>query len=273
MYSRGFFLSGGDIEATEGENCWCKINSGSCFLRNKGKNFLREETLQMRTDLEKPQGNGWEQSSNFVRQQSAEEVIKRRKPSDSPKRKPSRNSSRKLPGDRDKMFLIAGIVGILLVIILIFTAGKSWQRRTDTKEIELLSQQNQAMQTKIQELEKSNTELQNTVASIDKGTQSSNNKGTTSGAGQNHVLQTAYNMREEASVDSDVLAEVDEGTTVKIIKMQDADWAQVEYNGITGYMKCGDELTSIDTGSKGSSGKTSSEDDSSDDSADQDAEE
>ncbi len=213
----------------------------------------------MRTDLEKPRGNGWEQSSNFVRQQSAEEVIKRRKPSDSSKKRPSRNSSQKFSGDRDKMFLIAGIVGVFLVIILIFTAGKSWQRRTDKKEIELLSQQNQEMQTKIQELEKSNTELQNTVASIDKKETTSENKGT-SAAGENHVLQTAYNMREEPSVDSDVLAEVDEGATVKIIKMQDADWAQVEYNGVIGYMKCGDELPGIGSGSTGSSGNNSPED-------------
>ncbi len=205
----------------------------------------------MRTDLEKPRGNGWEQSSNFVRQQSAEEVIKRRRPSDSSRKRTGRGPAPKPGGDRDKIFLAAGLVGILLVIILIFTAGKSWQRRTDKEEIELLSQQNQEMQTRIQDLEKANTELQNTVASIDEKTPSSGNNGT-SASGSTHVLQTAYNMREEPNVDSDVLAEVDEGSSVKIIKMQDKDWAQVEYNGVTGYMKCGDELTTTGSGSKNS---------------------
>lgn len=204
----------------------------------------------MRTDLEKPKGNGWEQSSNFVRQQSAEEVIKRRSTNNSSRKKTDRNRTSQSKADRDRMFLIVGIVAVVLVIILIFTAGKSWQRRTDKKEIELLSQSNAELQTKVQDLEKSNAELQNTVASIEKEPESSADS-TGSAGGTDHVLQTAYNFREEPNVDSDVLAELDEGTTVKIIKMQDADWAQVEYNGQTGYIKCGDEMT--DSGSTGAS--------------------
>lgn len=214
----------------------------------------------MRTDLEKPKGNGWEQSSNFVRQQSAEEVIKRRSASDSSRKKTDRSRTSKTKVDRDRMFLIVGIVAVVLVVILIFTAGKSWQRRTDKKEIELLSQSNAELQAKVQNLEKSNAELQNTVASIEKEPENiSGETGTASG--QNHVLQTAYNFREEPNVDSDVLAELDEGTTVKIIKMQDADWAQVQYNGQTGYIKCGDELT--DSGSTGTSGTNENKEESS----------
>lgn len=201
----------------------------------------------MKTDLDKSQENGWERSSNFVRQQSAEEVIKRRSEGDSAKRKADRTRNSKAKRDRDRNILIIGVIAVVLVIILIFSGGKSWQRRIDKKEIDTLSQKNSELQTQVQNLEKEKAELEKSLSSVQK--ESQNTTGTTgSVSGKTHVLQTAYNFRSEASVDSDVLDELDEGVSVTILKEMSDGWVQVQYNGQTGYLKCADELTS-DSGS------------------------
>lgn len=215
----------------------------------------------MRTDLEKSQENGWERSSNFVRQQSAEEVMNRRAERDSAKRRTDRNRSSKNGLDRDKKILIIGGVAVLLVIILIFSAGKSWQRRTDKKEIETLSQLNQELKTQVSDLKKSNEELQDTISSLQTEPKSTvDTTGTENGT--SHVLQTAYNFREEANVDSDVIGELDEGTTVKILKVMSDNWVQAEYNGQTGYLKCGDELTGSSSQGSNTEGSGNSNEDS-----------
>lgn len=205
-------------------------------------NNKREENLQMRTDLEKSQENGWERSSNFVRQQSAEEVMNRRTKSSSAKRKTDGKRPSKSGLDRDKKILIIGAVTVLLVIILIFSAGKSWQRRTDKKEIDTLSRLNAELKAQVADLEKDNTELQKTVSSMKTETQSTGNS-TGKTSGKTHVLQTAYNFRAEPNVDADIVLELDEGASVTIVKELDDGWVQAQYNGESGYLKCGDELT------------------------------
>lgn len=196
----------------------------------------------MRTDLEKSQENGWERSSNFVRQQSAEEVMNRRTKSSSAKRKTDGKRPSKSGLDRDKKILIIGAVTVLLVIILIFSAGKSWQRRTDKKEIDTLSRLNAELKAQVADLEKDNTELQKTVSSMKTETQSTGNS-TGKTSGKTHVLQTAYNFRAEPNVDADIVLELDEGASVTIVKELDDGWVQAQYNGESGYLKCGDELT------------------------------
>lgn len=198
----------------------------------------------MKTDMDRSQGNGWEGTGNFVRQQDAEEVITRRSGSDAQRRRTERaRAAAKEKQDRDRKILIIGGVSILLLIILIFSAGRSWQRRVDKKEINRLNQSNADLQTQLQDLQKSNADLQDTIASLDTKPESTTGSGTSAASGNSHVLQTAYNFREEASVDSDVLAELDEGTTVTIIKVLDDGWVQAKYDNQTGYLKCGDELT------------------------------
>lgn len=193
----------------------------------------------MRTDLEK-QSNGWERSSDYVSRQDAEEVITK---TAAQKRKEERNRSAKAKRDRDRKILIIAGVSVLLVVILIFSAGKAWQRRVDKKEIDRLTTSNNDLQTQIQDLQKSNAELQNTISSLETQTQSSSNNTTAPANGTTHVLQTGYNFREEPNTDADVLAELDEGVSVTIVSVQDDGWVQAQYNGQTGYLKCGDELS------------------------------
>lgn len=220
----------------------------------------------MRTDLEKSQENGWERSSNFVRQQSAEEVVNKRTKSSSARRKTDGKRPSKNGLDRDKKILIIGVVAVLLVIILIFSAGKSWQRRTDKKEIDTLSRLNAELKAQVADLEKDNTELQKTVSSMKTETQSTGNS-TGKTSGKTHVLQTAYNFRAEPNVDSDVVLELDEGTTVTIVKELEDGWVQAQCNGENGYLKCGDELTGSSNSQNGNTtGNTGSDADSNEDS-------
>ena len=140
------------------------------------------------------------------------------------------------------------IVGasVLAVIILLVSAGRGWQRMVDKKEITRLNESIADLQTKLQDLQKDNDDLESQIASL--STKSNNNTGDVkTEEGTLHQLQTAYNFREEASVDSDVLAELDEGTTVTIVKVLDDGWVQVKYNDQTGYLKCADELTGTTT--------------------------
>lgn len=227
----------------------------------------------MRTDLEKSQENGWERSSNFVRQQSAEEVMNKRTGSSSARKKPDRKRSSKSGLDRDKKILIIGAVTVLLVIILIFSAGKSWQRRTDKKEIDTLSQLNAELKAQVADLEKDNTELQKTVSSMKTEPQNTENS-TESTSGKTHVLQTAYNFRAEPNVDAEIVLELDEGATVTIVKELEDGWVQAQCNGENGYLKCGDELTGSSNSQNGNdAGNADSDADSNEDSnADQDDE-
>ena len=177
----------------------------------------------MKTDMENFQEDGWEEDEDFVRKPRI--------------RKPAARQT-----DIDYKPLIIGGVSLLLVIILIFSAGRGWQRRADKKEITRLNESNADLQTKLQDLQKSNADLESQIASLKTTTGNSTSNTKTTETGTTHQLQTAYNFREEASVDSDVLAELDEGTTVTIVKVVDDGWVQVKYNGQTGYLKCADEL-------------------------------
>lgn len=210
----------------------------------------------MKTDLDNAKGTGWERSSNFVRQQSAEEVITRKADGDSAKRKTDRAKSAKAKRNRDRNILIIGAVAVVLVIVLIFSGGKSWQRRIDKKEIDTLSQKNAELQSQVQSLEQEKTELQNSLTSVQKQPENttSTSKNT---SGTTHVLQTTYNFRSEPSVDSDVLDELDEGVSVTIVKEMSDGWVQVQYNGQTGYLKCADELTSAGGSESGNTQGTS----------------
>ena len=223
----------------------------------------------MKTDLEKSQDNVWERSGSFVRDQGAEEVITpRRRESDAQKRRTgrSRATAAKNKQDRDRKILIIGAVSILLVVILIFSAGKSWQRRVDKKEINRLNQSNADLQTQIQDLQKSNSDLQATIASLKtQQTTTSASAADSSANGTTHVLQTGYNFRAEASTDSEIVMELEEGTSVKIIKVMTDGWVQAEYEGETGYLKCGDELTTSGTNSTTSGNTTSDPESSGDD--------
>ena len=225
----------------------------------------------MKTDMDRSKGNGWEGTGNFVRQQGAEEVITRRSDSEAQRRRTERTrAAAKARQDRDRKILIIGGVSILLVIILIFSAGRSWQRRVDKKEINRLNQSNADLQTQIQDLQKSNADLQSTIASLKTKTEDSATTKTVA-SGTKHELQTAYNFRAEASVDSEVLAELDEGTTVTIVKVLDDGWVQVKYDNQTGYLKCGDELS--ETAANTTSGDTSPADSTEDTSAAEEYEE
>lgn len=140
------------------------------------------------------------------------------------------------------------IVGasVLAVIILLVSAGRGWQRMVDKKEITRLNESIADLQTKLQDLQKDNDDLESQIASL--STKSNNNTGDVKTEGGTlHQLQTAYNFRGEASVDSDILAELDEGTTVTIVKVLDDGWVQAKYNDQTGYLKCADELTGTTT--------------------------
>lgn len=213
----------------------------------------------MKTDMDRSQGNGWEGTGNFVRQQDAEEVITRRS-SDAQKRRTERTrAAAKAKQDRDRKILIIGGVSILLIVILIFSAGRSWQRRVDKKEINRLNQSNADLQTQIQDLQKSNADLQDTIASLETEPKAPANN-TTAASGTTHQLQTAYNFREEASVDSEVLAELDEGTTVTIVKVLSDGWVQAKYDNQTGYLKCGDELTATTSSDAAAEGSETSSD-------------
>ena len=220
----------------------------------------------MKTDLERSQDNLREKSGSFVRDQSAEEVItpRRKTTGDAPRRRTierDRTPKKKQGPDRDtKILLIAG-VSILLVVILIFSAGKSWQRRVDKKEINRLTQSNADLQTQLQDLQKSNSDLQDTIASLqttqEPAADTNTNEADSSLNGTTHELQTGYNFRAEANTDSEVLLELEEGTSVTIVKVLSDGWVQAEYDGETGYLKCGDELTTSGTSDTSASGTES----------------
>lgn len=177
----------------------------------------------MRSNMDNFQDDGWEEEDAVVRRPRA-------------KKTPSRR-----PEVDYKPLLIIG-AAVLLVFILIFSLGRGWQRRVDKKEIDQLNESNAILQTKIQNLEKNNKELQSQVDSFSTKQESTTENVTTT-EGTTHTLQTGYNFRAEASVDSDILAELDEGTTVTIVKVVGDGWVQVRYENQTGYLKCADELS------------------------------
>ena len=220
----------------------------------------------MKTDLEKSKDNVRERSGGFLSDSSAEEVITpRKRESDTQRKRTERNrtAAARNKQDRDRKILIIGAVSILLVVILIFSAGKSWQRRVDKKEITRLNQSNADLQTQIQDLQKSNSDLQATISSLKTPqTTTTTSSADSSANGTTHVLQTGYNFRAEANTDSDIVMELEEGTSVTIIKVLSDGWVQAEYEGETGYLKCGDELSSKSS-SGTASGSTSSEEDNS----------
>jgi type II secretory pathway pseudopilin PulG len=164
---------------------------------------------------------------------------------------------------RAKKILIIAAAVLLLVLILFFAAGRSWQRGKDKKEIENLNSVNANLQTQIQSLQKENQELK-TQATTNNATQNTNTTANTNQdtnsttTGNTHVLKEAYNFREESNVDSDILAELDEGTSIQILQVLSDNWVQATYNGVTGYIKCGDELdtTAVGSGTSESSGDT-----------------
>ena len=189
----------------------------------------------MKTDMEKMQENGWEDGGDMVKKPRIRKRVTKKTVMDY------------------KPLIIVG-ASALLVVILIFSAGRGWQSRVDKKQIDRLNESNSSLQTQIQDLQKSNKELQNQIASLETQT-NKNTKNVTTAEGTKHQLQTAYNFREEASVDSEILAELDEGTTVTIIKVVEDGWVQVKYNNQTGYLKCADELS--DTAASGTTAGTS----------------
>lgn len=177
----------------------------------------------MKTDMENFQEDGWEEDDDFVT-----------------KPRPKKAAARRTEVDYKP--LIIGGVSVLLVIILIFSAGRGWQRRVDKKEITRLNESIADLQTQLEDEKKSNADLESQIASLKTPTGNTTSNTKTTETGTTHQLQTAYNFREEASVDSDVLAELDEGTTVSIVKVLEDGWVEVKYNGQTGYLKCADEL-------------------------------
>ena len=180
----------------------------------------------MKMDMEKFDEDGWD-DEDFV--------TKPRK-----KKSPVRRTN------VDYRPLIIVGASVLAVIILLVSAGRGWQRMVDKKEITRLNESIADLQTKLQDLQKDNDDLESQIASL--SIKSNNNTGDVKTEGGTlHQLQTAYNFREEASVDSDVLAELDEGTTVTIVKVLDDGWVQAKYNDQTGYLKCADELTGTTT--------------------------
>ena len=192
----------------------------------------------MRTNMDNFQDDGWEEEDAVVRKPRAKKT---------PARKPEVDY---------KPLLIIG-AAVLLVFIVIFSLGRAWQRSVDKKEINQLNESNAILQSKIQNLEATNKDLQSQVDSLN--TKQENTKeNTTAASSTTHTLQTGYNFRAEANVDSDILAELDEGTTVTIVKVVDDGWVQVKYGSQTGYLKCADELsdtTASDTETSTESGE------------------
>ena len=194
----------------------------------------------MRTNMDDFQDDGWEEEDAVVRKPRATRA----------KKAPSRR-----PEVDYKPLIIIG-AAVLLVFIVIFSLGRGWQRTVDKKEINQLNESNAILQTKIQNLEKNNKELQSQVDSMSKAKENTTSSASTA-EGTTHTLQTGYNFRAEASVDSDILAELDEGTTVTIVKVVGDGWVQAKYNNQTGYLKCADELPAETASSTGADTKTS----------------
>ena len=184
----------------------------------------------MRTNMENFQDDGWEEEDDVVRKPRA------------------KKSSSRRPEVDYKPLLIIG-AAVLLVFIVIFSLGRGWQRSVDKKEINQLNESNAILQTKIQNLEKNNKDLQSKIDSLGTKQESATNN-TTTVEETTHKLQTGYNFRAEASVDSEILAELDEGTTVTIVKVVGDGWVEVKYDNQTGYLKCADELSETTAASK-----------------------
>lgn len=198
----------------------------------------------MRTNMDDFQDDGWEEEDAVVRKPRATRA----------KKAPSRR-----PEVDYKPLIIIG-AAVLLVFIVIFSLGRGWQRTVDKKEINQLNESNAILQTKIQNLEKNNKELQSQVDSMSKAKENTTSSGSTA-EGTTHTLKTGYNFRAEASVDSDILAELDEGTTVTIVKVVGDGWVQAKYNNQTGYLKCADELPAETVSPTGTDTKTASGED------------
>lgn len=205
----------------------------------------------MRTDLENTQDNP--RRRTVPAQQGGGDAERQR-------RRAERERNAQAQQNRERKILIAGAALVFLVVILIFSAGKGWQSRTDKKLIENLNKSNTELQTQIQELKKENEDLQKTVTDLQaKAAEdtTAGQSGTVSGS-STHTLESTYNFRAEPSEDAEILTEIEEGSTVEIVKIGSDGWVQIKYNGTTGYAKCGDELSGTTMGS--TAGTSSPED-------------